>query len=56
MIGLSCLCYVAALLWGEYWSVRDLAVWSDYQDGVVTREQAREKVGDVVDTWKRPNY
>jgi hypothetical protein len=52
VILLSLAVFAAKVLWNEWMGVRETAIWSDYQSGAISREEAREKVGDVVDTWK----
>jgi hypothetical protein len=42
----------ATRLWNAWMDVRETAIWSDYQSGAISREGARQKVGDVVDCWE----
>ena len=50
-VALSGLCYGVAIVRGEFRKANEAAVRSDYMDGSITHDQARAKVGDVVDAW-----
>ena len=52
VILLSLAIFAGIVLWNEWMGVREMAIWSDYQSGAISREEARQKVGDVVDTWE----
>jgi hypothetical protein len=49
---LSLATFAATVAWNEWTEVREMAIWSDYQSGAISREEARQRIGDVVDTWK----
>lgn len=44
--------FATILLWDAWRDARETAIWSDYRSGAISREDAREKVGDVVDVWE----
>jgi hypothetical protein len=50
---LSIICYAMSQMWQTYREARETAVWSDYQGGFITREQAREQVGERANTWEK---
>jgi hypothetical protein len=52
-VALSIVCYATSAAWQTYREANEAAIWSDFQNGSITREQAREQVGEVADTWEK---
>jgi len=52
-VALSIVCYGISSMWQTYREAREAAVWSDFQDGSITREQARQRAGEIADTWEK---